>query len=368
MIAIAFVLALVAPTESPATTVDAPGDAPAAQPLPLVLDVVGLGPDEVKSAVALRLRDRPLLGPSEFAVDDRVDYAAVRRLDDGALAITLITSDGRAYDRTLPAEQVQSVRAVAGVLANLVYATEAGETQPDRTEVPIPPPQPAEPHPEPEPPPKSEPPPKPAAKPTPKPTPKETPRRWELGLAPSGGVIVGIAPRTTGSALAAGHGALAIDLRAPIGALVSAGVRVGGRVQDPLALVRTRVDLGAGWDFRWRHAELALVGAMSVELWRARMDGSNVALEIDGDDTKRPVLLGGFARVSPGWYVPAKRRGAPSLRLGARVDAGGSAALGRGGHTIDIGVEQADGSREGALRLGGLELCAGLELVLWFGL
>jgi hypothetical protein len=194
------------------------------------------------------------------------------------------------------------------------------------------------------------------------------PRRWELGLAPSGGVIIGIAPRTSGNALAAGHGALAIDLRAPIGALVSAGVRVGGRVQDPLALWRTRVELGAGWDFRRRHAEVALVGAMSVELWRALEDGNRVPLQIDGDDASRPVLLGGFVRISPGWYRPAKRAGAPSLRVGARVDLGGSAALGRGGHTIDIGVERPDGTREGALRIGGLELAAGLELVLWFGL
>jgi hypothetical protein len=334
-----------------------------------VLDVAGLAPDEVKSAVALRLRDRALLGTSEFDADDRVDYAAVRRLDDGALAITLITADGRAYDRTLPAEQVQSVRAVAGVLANLVYATEAGETKPDRTDVPIPAPQPVEPAPpKPEPPKPAPPKPKPEPAPAPKPRAPEPPRRWELGIAPSGGVIVGVAPRTTGSALAAGHGALAIDLRAPIGALVSAGVRVGGRVQEPLALLRTRVELGAGWDFRWRHAELALVGAMSVELWRARQAGSLVTLQVDGDDAKRPVLLGGFARLSPGWYVPAKRPGAPSLRLGARIDAGGSAALGRGGHTIDIGVERPDGTREGALRLGGLEIGIGLELALWFGL
>ncbi len=362
------VLALVLASAPADASMPPPADVPAAAaPLPLVLDIAGIPPDEVKSAVALRLHDRPLLRPDEFTVDDRVDYAAVRRNDDGSLAITLITSDGRAYDRSLPAEQVQGVRAVAGVLANLVYATESGETPPDRTDVPIPPPKPVEPAP----PPKIEPepePPKPAPPPAPPPKPTPPPPRWELGLAASGGVIVGVAPRTSSDAFSAGAGALALELRSPKGALVGLGARVGGRIADPLALLRTRIDLGAGYGFRWKHAELALMGAMSVEFWRAREDGDLVELEIDDDDTARPPLLGGFARLSPGWYRAGKRPGAPGLRLGARVDIGGSAAVTRGGHTIDIGVEREDGTRDGVLRLGGLELAVGLELALWFGL
>jgi hypothetical protein len=363
---IALVLVLLgapAPADLPAPA-DAPADAAAATPLPLVLDVAGIPVDEMKEALALRLRDRSLLLPDEFSQDDHVDYAAVRRNDDGSLAITLITADGRAYDRALPAEQVQGTRAVAGVLANLVYAMEAGETAPDRTEVPIPAPKPAEPPPEPKP----EPAPKPKLAPTPEPKPSPPPPRWELGLAASGGVIVGVAPQTSSDALSAGAGALALDLRSPKGALVGLGVRVGGRIADPLALLRTRIDLGAGYGFRWKHAELALMGAMSVELWRTREDGDLVELEVEGNDTDRPPLLGGFARISPGWYRAGKRPGAPGLRLGARVDIGGSAAVTRGGHTIDIGVERPDGTRDGVLHLGGLELAVGLELALWFGL
>lgn len=365
---IAAVLVLVALAGPPADASPAPADpsVPSTAPLPLVLDIVGIPPDEVKDAVALRLRDRSLLRPDEFTVDDRVDYAAVRRNDDGSLAITLITADGRAFDRSLPAEQVQGVRAVAGVLANLVYATEAGETPPDRTDVPIPPPKPAEPA-KVEPAKVEPPPPKPAPKPARQPA-APPPPRWELGLAASGGVILGLAPRTSGDAFSAGAGALALDLRAPKGALVGLGVRVGGRIADPLALLRTRIDLGAGYGFRWKHAELALMGAVSVELWRAHEDGSLVGLQVDGNDSSRPPLLGGFARVSPGWYRAGRRPGAPGLRIGARVDVGGSAAVTHGGHTIDIGVERPDGSRDGMLRLGGLELAVGLELALWFGL
>jgi hypothetical protein len=368
MIALAWLaavaIAVVGPV--PADSPSPPATVVSAKPLPLVLDVVGLDAAEVESAMALRLGDRELLGPHEFGPDDDVDYAAVRRQSDGSLAITLITRDGRAYDRTLPAEQVQSVRAVAGVLTNLVFATEAGTTPPDRTNVPIPVPAPPAVEP-----PKPTPTP-PARKPAPKPEPSATPPppapRWELGLAPSGAVIVGVAPSTSGSALAAGSGALALDVRAPVGAVVSAGVRVGGRARDPLALLRTRVELGAGYDWRWRNAELLLVGAMSVELWRARMDGNVVELQVGGSEASRPVLLGAFARVSPGWRLPAKRPGAPSLRLGARADIGGSAALGRGGHTIDIGIAQPDGSREGSMRVGGFEIGVGLELALWFSL
>jgi hypothetical protein len=362
------VLALVlSRPDSGDATVAAAGVTPTVEPdpsdrrtRPIVLQLQGLSRQPLRDAIALRLPLRPLVD-AEAPRPARYDWAAITLRDDGSVALSFITGEGEAYDRSIAVEQADRARAIASALASLTFAIEGGEVEPDRTAVAQPQPPPPAVSPPPGPPPVI------VAPPPATPEPVVTPPAHELGLVGDAGVVTGLAPRAGADALAAGHGRIGLDLRRKDGALGSFGVRVGGRRLDALSLVRVRLELGGGWGFRFRTAELVLAGAMTLEPWALRRHRGAVPLVIGSDAAARRPLLGALVRVSPGLRLRVGRRGLP-LRLGVHVELAGSFVPDHGARTVEIGVATPDGTRAPLQRLGGLELHTGLKLGLWFPL
>lgn len=328
---------------------------------PIVVELHDVPIGELRDAIALRLPLRPLVD-ADAPRPESYDYVAIAQRDDGRIALTLITIEGHAYDRVLEVEQDARVRAIASTLANLTFAIESGDVQPDRTDVQPPPPPQPEPEPEPEPV-VVAPPPKPVPQPIAKPPPP--PPLHELALDLDVGVIAGVAPRAGADAFAGGFGRVGVDLRRRNGALGLLGVRVGGRTLEGLSLVRARIELGGGWVWRWSSFELLLAAAGTVEPWSLRRSGSRAPLEIAGSSAQRRPLVGGLARIAPGLRI---RAGKTFMRLGVHVELAGSFVPDHGARTIEIGSARSDGTRDAQLRLGGLELVAGLDLAVWFAL
>jgi hypothetical protein len=108
-----------------------------------------------------------------------------------------------------------------------------------------------------------------------------------------------------------------------------------------------------------------LAAAGTVEPWSLRRSGSRAPLEIAGSAAQRRPLVGGLARIAPGLRF---RAGKTFMRLGAHVELAGSFVPDHGARTIEIGSARSDGTRDAQLRLGGLELVAGLDLAVWFPL
>ncbi|HWB75869.1 MAG TPA: hypothetical protein VG755_12965 [Nannocystaceae bacterium] len=347
----------------PTTTPEPAGPHTAAEvkTRPIVLALHEVPRAELRDAIALRLPLRPLVD-ADAPRPESYDYVAIEQRDDGRIALTLITIEGHAYDRVLEVEQDARVRAIASTLANLTFAIESGDVQPDRTDVQPPPPPEPEPEPEPAPVVVTPPPPKPVAPPIAKPPP---PPLHELALDLDVGVIAGLAPRTGADAFGGGFGRVGLDLRRRNGALGLLGVRVGGRALEGLSLVRTRIELGGGWAWRWSSFELLLAAAGTVEPWWLQRSGALAPLEIAGSTAQRRPLVGGLARIAPGLRI---RAGKTFLRLGAHVELAGSFVPDHGARTIEIGSARSDGTRDAQLRLGGLELVAGLDLAIWFAL
>ncbi len=69
----------------------------------------------------------------------------------------------------------------------------------------------------------------------------------------------------------------------------------------------------------------------------------------------------------PGVAVALARGSLSALRVGARVEAGGSFGIPEGARVVGVrrGLSELDGDE--LFRLGGLGLSRGLELTLWFG-
>lgn len=375
-------LHLAAAPASPPTITD--GDAPGADPpatavdppsndmrtRPLVLDVHGIELTPLRTSLALRLPLRPLLA-MQAERPPVADYVVVERHDD-AVVFTLITAEGAAFDRRITlAPGDDPLRPTATTLANLTFAIEAGEVQPDRVDVEQPPP------PEPAPAPATTPPatPQPAAAPQPAdppPRPAFVPI-WELGPSLDAAVVIGAAPRVQADAVAAGAGRVAIVARHRSGAAVTAGVRMAGRRHGPsgLSLLRARVEVGAGWVWRARAFELALGGALTVEPWALRRDGARAPLQLGDATARRRPLVGGALQISPGLRIAADRQGDSRLRswlrIGPRIELAGSFVPEHGARTVDVAVASTNGTAS-VLRMGGLEVVLGLELVAWFGL
>lgn len=365
------VLALASPVavETPPTTaepVDVPGPQTVAElrTRPIVLELRDVPRGELRDAIALRLPQRPLVD-AEAPRPEEYDYVAIELRDDDRIALTLITPDGHAYDRVLDVPEAERVRGISSALANLTFAIEGGEVEPDRTDVEPPPPEP-EPEPEPPPPAPPKPVPKPevVAPPEPAPTPAPIPLH-ELAVSGGAGVIAGLAPQAGADAFAGGHGRLGLAVRRRNGALGVLGLRVAGRGLGGLALVRTRVELGGGWAWRRSSFELLLAAAATFEPWILRRGSTTAPLEQGGANARRLPLLGALARVSPGLRIAVGRRQPLWMRLGVDVELAGSFVPDHGARTVEIATTRSDGSRVPQLRLGGLELVTGLELAIW---
>lgn len=323
---------------------------------PIVVQQLGRELPGFDAALALRLPGHPL-SASTAPRPELFDYVILDRVADDRTDLTFITHEGAAYDRRVEIEADQMVRTVANTLATLVSSIEAGDVLPDRTDVPIPPP--------------PGPAPAPAPVPTPPPVvtsaPPPPPPRLELGPNLDAGAVIGVAPRTGASALAAGGARVGVDLRWTSGVVASFGVRMAGREADGLSLLRVRLSAGAGYAVRWTNVEIVTTAEATIEPWTVRAGGSRARLELDRRAAASVPLVGGLVRISPGIRLVPKGRSDVTFRLGARLEAAGSVVTQHGAHTIDIHREHDDGRHPAVLRAGGFELAVGLELAAWFG-
>lgn len=354
---------------APTTTPPATGPRPAARTQAVgavLLRPSGLEPAALLEALELRSPQRALaVPPWPDAPAERFELYAVATVSvtTDAVAVSVVLSDGRAYDRTLPASAEDAPRVAASAIANLVAAIEEDELPPDREDVPLPPeqeptttpPAPAEPEPEP---------PEPTVVAPPRTERPPEPLELEAALGGTVGLSVG-PPAPTGWL---GGGALGLlDLRWPTGPLVSLAVRSHWLHAEPLTVGRTRISVGGGYAWRWRRLELRAGLGLDVEPWGVRRDGARqTVLDPDGQRRARGVQVGGHLRVRPGLRLPL----GPTLALvlGPRVELAGS-VLGTTAGVARLLVAEAGSDRGTAVtRVGGLELSAGVELGLAWSL
>lgn len=287
---------------------------------------------------------------------DRFELFAVATvaLEDEALCITVVLSDGRAYYRTLPTSADGAPRLAASTVANLLAAIEEDELPPDEEDVPLPPEQE---QPQPQEQPRSDENSKPESTPElePEPKPREPPQ-LEVVLAGTGGVALG-PPEPAG--FAGGGGGAGLELRLPTAVLISVAVRSHWHRTRELSVGRTRISLGAGYAWRRGRFELRGVIALDVEPWGVRQGGERQPVGYpDGRERRLGLQLGGHARVVPAFRVPV---GEGAFRVGPRVELGGS-ALAQDSGVARLLVADDDGERSAVIRVGGLEMTAGLEL------
>ena len=365
-----------APSPAPAASEEPTGvpEAPDARPRlrAVALRADGVDASAVADALRLRLAEVTVTTGALPASDpDAPALDLFAKVEAGAsseeVRLTLVASDGRAFDRTieLAPEQDASQRAatVARTIAVLAPGIEAGTVTPDRDDVAIPSEARDECEPCPEPLPPAELPPEPVVVP-PEP-PREDPPRLEIGPGVRLSVGTGLgAPREV-DRFAGGGGSVDVALRLRSGAVVLAGARFVTRTGGDEDAPRTRVNrlrvLVAG-GYAWRPAagafELESLAGLSVEPWWVRRDGERVSF-----DEPSPPLIGGILRLAPGGVV---RRERVALRFGAFAELA-LAWLPRAG----AGVARVSASRNGVLtplfRVGGPEVVFGLEARAWFG-
>ncbi len=327
--------------------------APREDPPALVVEVSGLSDDPLREELRLHLPERALLRPRTPRPDEPIVYAIVRR-EGAQVVLTLIMPGGHAYDRMLADEPGQSERVAASGLAALLGSVEAGQVEPSRTQVELPSPEGMKP----ESTETSDPPVEP-----PEPTSVPGP---EIGLFAGPALGLGLAPRSGASSVLGGGAWFGVDLRLRRGVLVSVDLRILGRGAPPLRLWRFRVAPGVGYRAQVGAFELPVTGHLLVEPWWPRLDSRAPVLVRDGQTARTQPLLGAMVRASPGVFIETLAPGLRGVRLGARLELGGSFVPDQGARTVELGLQQ-DLQREPLLRLGGLELSMGLELGLWLG-
>ncbi len=356
-----------APTAKPGTTPATPR--PRVQVLRLRAQGLELAP--LQAELALRLHQVDIVDHDSaptVAADTMFVFVDLRPVVERptSFTLTLVASDGRAYDRIIDAEpdapRDDITRLVAGNIANLVSAIESGTVRADREDVPVPE---AAPKPDacptcPEPPPQPQcPEPQLAGVPAPAPEPA-----LELGVGITPLAVLGLGPPRDADHHAGTGGELALALRLHNGLLLTAQGRFAGRgMADTATLLRGRAAIGIGYAWRRKDFELASTAAFTVEPWSVRASGSRRAFaDEQGAARPRRPLLGGAVRVVGGhvWRV----RGGTRVRLGPMVELAASSAPGDGGKVVEL----LDQGLRPIGRTGGLELGLGVDLTLWFGL
>lgn len=337
----------------------------AQEPLPLVVEVRGLDPDQLRRALALRVASREVLlwgsgleTPHAYAL---VEYTAP------SLRVSLIQPNGDAYDRTVDTIEEQPLRSAAVELATLVDAIGEGTLAPSRTDVEQPEPEP-KPEPEPDPGPEREPEPEPGPEPEPRsepePEPESEPPLFSIGLSLAPTVGIGLAPADGPAFMGAGTSAgVLLGMRS--GALFGLEARVLGRSTSDFRVTRARFGATAGYRWQRRSFDLVTFGRLFVEPWWLRRSGETALLVYQDEEVSHQPLLGGGIRLSPG--VVLGRQGDTRLRarVGATLDLDASVIPDQGGRSLLLSVQTEDGTIPLA-RLGGAELGLGLDVTLWF--
>ncbi len=333
----------------------------------LIIDTT-FGGQALHDDLAVRLPSVSLLRASRppDATDQTGLTVFLRIGDDGeAIAIELITSDGRAFDRTVQPTPdwsvVQRRRAVARNVANLIEGIEAGTVVADRNNVPIPTPAPSACPPSPA---ESAPPPVEACPPAPEPPPppenaESAPAaapRWSLGIRGAPVALLGLGAPSNVDRFSGVGGALTLLVRAPRSWVLGTDIRVATIEHVGLATRANRIRASVTGGYTWRlrqAAEIEALAGIGIEPWSVRRAGRRV------DVADRTPLLGGWIRLSTGAYLEL---GALELRVG-----GWSALSLSGIPTKGMSVARIDFSGGDGLvplfRLGGAEVSGGLEVV-----
>ncbi|MCY1058117.1 hypothetical protein [Nannocystis sp. SCPEA4] len=331
------------------------------------VDISGFDEAAVLAALRLRLPRLPIERHGGPAPGESPHlYLQLSRPADDRGALRIITSDGRAYERSFPVEIGQEVRVAASTATNLIFAVEQGAVAPDEEDVAIPPPAAAEPEPEPAPP-VAAPPPIQAEPTGPKgQAPKDSPDapRWELGLALHGAAVLGVGRKVYGGPFAGAGGGIGLEVRSPRGFAAALEARAIGQAEAGVGLGRLRIAVAAGYALRRGAFELPILVGLAIEPWWVTRAGERAPLLAGDDVVAQPPLLGGFLRLSPGYRLQPRRN--LGLRVGPRLEVGGGFVVDE--HEGPRVVALADAIGVPRFRVGGLELSLGLEVALQFGL
>lgn len=323
----------------------------------LVLDVEAVPRTELEEALALRMPERPRMSagdPKDRAAFELYAYVQIRPDGNGwALAVIVAggrAPEGQAYYREVEGEPEMIPRILASTLANLIAGIEAETVRPDEEDVPIPDTQQA--------------PPIVATTPAPAKTAAPAPRP-ELGVRTGGGLVLAVPPPPP-SGLAAGSGEIGLELRTASGALAGIALRGAGRLRSGYGLARIRIAALAGYAFRRGDFELVAAGGLTLEPFFVRSDGGRETLVRDvGDEQRASFLLGGVARVAPGYRRALSK--SVALRVGPAIEIGGSAIPSGDGGVARIRTIEGTTAND-LFRAGGLEVYTGLDLGVWFTL
>jgi hypothetical protein len=351
------------------TAAPAPAVAPRERVEVLRLRTAGVDAGAFARELSLRLPEIPVV--SHEAPLEAVGFLVFVDLQPStkpeSFTLTLVASDGRAYDRAIDADPSSSpddiVRLLAGNVANLVSAIEAGTETADRRDVPIP---------------------APAVAPTVCPACPEVPRarvddsppvpearvsvrpRFELGVGVVATSATGLGAPADADRFVGAGGNVGLWLRHRSGLIVGTELRVlGRRLPLDTSLVRTRVGLALGYAWRRGAFELATAAALGVEPWWVRAAGRASDLgDTSGRAAPRRPLVGGGVSIVPAHRFSA---GGVDVRLGPRLEVTASSAAGDGGRVAQLLVNQA-GQLRTVGRLGGWELALGVDVVIWIPL
>jgi hypothetical protein len=336
------------------------------------------GVDEAAAATALGLRlgdvavqttwDLDSTNPSDGGRHAFINLRARARVDrDETVRMEVITSEGRAYVRDIGVPP-DDMRAIASTAANLLFSIERDAVQADREGAHVPLTHEAEEvakalepsskteaaeckTPEPSCPTCPE-----CSEPVAVEPPVRVPPGWELGPTLAAGTLLSLAPPFHGRRVAGTGAALGFDARHRGGAQLALAIRLLGVRDDEVVLRRLRIAAGAGYGLRRGKFDFPFVAMISIEPWFAHHAGNQA--KFPGS-----FLLGGYLRLVPGLRIEPARSSVSSVRLGARIDLGGSFALDDGAKVVGVN----DFEDRALFRLGGLELMAGIELGISFG-
>lgn len=346
--------------------------APAADLARAYLRSQGVDADALQAALRLRLPSlpfAPLAAASAEATqpDTLAAFVQIERtppgLDDttAAFALTIVISDGRAFDRTLTVdlEQEDPARVLASTTANLLIAIEAGTVAPDRGDAPIPVAPVACPPCEcPQPPTCPVVTPAAPTKPTPSKDPPPPPPRLTLGPTVAIGTTLGLGVPRGADRFAAAGLTTGLHLGLRRGAFFGGELRVAGR-RSPVGggTTRLRVALGAGYRHQRGPWSIGASAWATVEPW----------WWVGGELDPAPLpMLGLAARLTPALRLPQVGQRPVAISIGPILELAASANLGHHTSASAIAVQDADSPTEYFIRVGGFELNTGLGTTVWF--
>ncbi|MCB9565921.1 MAG: hypothetical protein H6710_01630 [Myxococcales bacterium] len=355
----------------------------------VLLHARGVPAEAIADALALRAPDLDVVVASDRdAIRDApsIPLVIVRPGPEGH-AITVVLSDGRAFDRHVPEDSTQGPRVIASALANLLAAIAEERVSADRRAVSAASEleaagepaeglelgdglEPAEPEPEPAPEPEPEPEPAPEPEPEPEPEPAPAPApTWTLGpeLVPLALLLPGAASES--GVLGGGGLLVAATARSPRGARVGVDLRALWRGREELVLHRYRVAVHGGYELT--RGRLALTGDafFGVEPWLLRKEGERVGLGAAGTSDPRRTALAIGLRLSPALDLAVGRERDAHLRLGGWLELGYAGVIDNGLSGVRLSLPGDDGSSATPIfRVGGVELSVGLALALRLGL